>query len=360
MSGESPYASRDRVLTALGRQEPDRVPVNYSANPGIDARLKAHYGLEPGDTRGLRRILGVDFAGISAPYIGPEVHPQIPGRRVDIWGVRTRYVAHGDGGYWDFCDFPLPHATEEQAARWPFPSPDHFDYAEAVRQARGQQHACVYAGSAGLGCVINRLAKLRGMEQILVDLLTGDPAGLLLIRRKQEVELEVIRRTLEAAGDLIHFLWMGEDLGTQIGPLISLDLYRRHIRPWHRAFVDLAKSFGLPVMFHACGASSWVFDDLIEMGVDAVETLQPDAAGMSPETLKRRFGERLAFHGCVSTGGPVAYGTPRDVTVDCRRTLETMMPGGGYCFAPAHQLQDNSPTENVVAMYAAAHRFGTY
>jgi len=81
---------------------------------------------------------------------------------------------------------------------------------------------------------------------------------------------------------------------------------------------------------------------------------------MEPAYLKETFGERLAFHGCISTAGPVASGTVEQTRADCRHVLEVMMPGGGYCFAPTHQLQDNSPTENVVAMYETAREFGVY
>ena len=81
---------------------------------------------------------------------------------------------------------------------------------------------------------------------------------------------------------------------------------------------------------------------------------------MAPAYLKERYGDRLAFHGCISTAGPVAYGTVDEVVAYCRETLEIMMPGGGYCFAPTHALQDNSPTENVVAMYEVARNYGRY
>jgi len=352
--------SRDRVLAALHHVEPDRVPINYACNPGIDARLKAYYGLASADDEGLRQALGVDFLGVAAPYVGRKLHADIPDRQVDLWGVRTRWVQHESGGYWDFCDFPLAQATEEDAAAWPMPSPDDYDYAAISEQCRRMDHYCLYVGHAGIGCIINRIAKLRGMAQVLVDLLTGDPVTMLLVKRKQEIELEIMRRSIEAAKGRIDFLWMGEDLGTQIGPMISLGLYRREIRPWHQKFVDLAKSCGLPVMFHCCGSSSWVFDDLIEMGVDAVETLQPEAKNMEPGYLKRTYGDRLAFHGCISTAGPVATGTVGEVVADCRRILEIMMPGGGYCFAPTHQLQDNTPTENAVAMYQVARSNGRY
>jgi uroporphyrinogen decarboxylase len=336
------------------------VPINYAANPGIDARLKAHFGLAPTDHEGLRQCLGVDFAHVNAPYAGPALHPPIADRHVDMWGVRSRYIEHESGGYWDFCDFPLVDATEQQVAEWPMPDPDDFDYGVGRDQARRLAGYCVCIGSAGIGCVINRMGKLRGMEQALVDLLTDDPAGMLLLKRKQEIELEVMARTAEAVGGLADVLWMGEDLGTQLGPMIGLDLYRRRLRPWHQRFVDLGKAHGLKIIFHCCGSSSWAFEDFIDMGIDCVETLQPEARDMAPADLKQRYGGRLAFHGAISTAGPVTWGTVDEVRADCESTLATLMPGGGYCFAPTHQLQDNSPTENVVAMYEAVHSAGWY
>ncbi|HJN17863.1 MAG TPA: uroporphyrinogen decarboxylase family protein, partial [Armatimonadota bacterium] len=198
------------------------------------------------------------------------------------------------------------------------------------------------------------------MGQVFIDLALGEPAGMLLIDRMLEVQLEVLRREIEAADGGIDFVWMGEDLGTQIAPLISMKTFQEHIKPRHKPFFDLARAHDLPVVMHTCGSSSWAYDDYIEMGLTVADTLQPEAANMSPEYLKATFGDRLAFHGCISTAGAVAEGSVQDTIDDCRRTLEIMMPGGGYCFAPTHQLQDNSPTENVVAMYEAAHEFGVY
>jgi uroporphyrinogen decarboxylase len=224
----------------------------------------------------------------------------------------------------------------------------------------GSIRAAIYTGGAGLADVINATSMLRTMEQFLVDMITDNPPGLLVARRRNAINLEVVRRTLEAAKGQIDFLWMGEDLGTQISPMVSLKLFRKIIRPIHQTYVDLAKSFNIPVMIHTCGSSSWAYEDFIDMGIKAVDTLQPEAKNMDPEYLKRTFGGRLAFHGCISTAGPVAYGTVEDVNAYCRKTLDIMMPGGGYCFAPTHMLQDNSPTENVLAMYAAAHQYGVY
>lgn len=354
--------SKERVLTCFANQEPDRVPINYMANAGIDLRLKKHFGLNPEDGEGLLQALGVDFRGIGASYIGPKLHQDLPevGVKVNNWGVHQRWIEHQWGGYWDFCNFPLKDADENMIANWPMPSPDDYDYSK-IRQncLKHKNYACC-VGGAGTADIINSNGMLRGMEQTLIDLITEDPAGLLLAKRRTEINLEITRRILEAAQGGIDFLWIGEDLGTQIAPLISLDLYRKTIRPLHQQFVDLAKNFNIPVMVHTCGSSSWAYEDFIEMGVSIVDTLQPEATNMSPAFLKKTFGGRLAFHGCISTAGPVATGTIAETIADSQKTLDIMMPKGGYCFAPSHCLQDNSPTENVIAMYQTAIHCGRY
>ncbi|MFV1980062.1 MAG: uroporphyrinogen decarboxylase family protein, partial [Rhodothermia bacterium] len=349
-----------RTKLAFGHEEPDRVPIDYMANPGIDRRLKQYFGLGPDDGEALRERLHVDFRAVKVPYVGPELHEALPDRRIDMWGIHTRWVEHKSGGYWDYCDFPLQEADLETAKRWPMPDPDDFDYEAAAEEARRHGDFAVVAGDPGFADIINMTGMMRTMEQALIDLMTDEAAGLCLIDRRIEIQLEVLRRFFEAAAGAIDLLWIGEDLGTQIGPMLSPDLYRKHLKPRHGRFVDLATSYGIPVMFHSCGSSSWVFDELIELGVTVIDTLQPEARNMSPEYLKSRFGDRLSFHGCISTAGAVTYGTPDEVTRVVRETLEVMKDHGGYALAPTHWLQDNSPVENVVAMYEAAIEFGRY
>ena len=353
--------SKERVRTAFASGVPDRVPINYQAEAGVDARLKKHFGLTDDDDEGLREALRVDFRTVCAPYVGARLHQDIPDRgvRVDDWGIHQIWTEHASGGYWDYCDFPLREATLEEVADWPMPNPDDFDY--SVVHDECQRYAS-YAinGAAGYGDIINGNSMLRNMEQTLIDLVTDEPAGLLLADRRMKIQLEVTERILAAAGGAVDFIWLGEDLGTQIAPLISLETFRKHIRPRYQWFCDLARTYDASVMIHTCGSSSWAYEDFIEMGVTVVDTLQPEAVNMAPAYLKKHFGCRLAFHGCISTAGPVAYGTVQEVTAYCRDILDTMMPDGGYCFAPTHCLQDNSPTENVVAMYEAALQYGAY
>jgi len=352
--------SKERVLTALAHQEPDRVPVNYLANPGIDQRLKEHFGLVADDNEGLRQCLGVDFRHVWAPYRGPKLHEDIPERgvKVDNWGIHRRWVEHGSGGYWDFCDFPLKDADEEMIAQWPMPDPDLYDYSLIPKQLK--EHEGYAMCLVCHGDLINGNGMLRSMEQTLVDLMIDDPAGLLLADRRFDIQMKFIERTLDAGKGGVDILWLGDDLGTQDRPMIPPDVFTRHLRTRHQKLVDIGKAYGAKVMIHSCGSSSWAFEDFIEMGIDAVDTLQPEAKDMAPAYLKKTFGGRLAFHGCISTAGPVSFGTVDNVDDYCRNTLEIMMPGGGYCFAPTHELQDNSPTENVLAMYEAARKYGAY
>ena len=127
--------SKQRVKNTINRTKTDRVPFDYSSNPGIDGRLKSHFGLKVDDNEGLRRALGIDIRRVGATYTGPVLHKELPERRVDpLWGWHTRYVEHASGAYWDCCDFPLSDADEDRVAAWRMPSPDDYDYDTLVDQ----------------------------------------------------------------------------------------------------------------------------------------------------------------------------------------------------------------------------------
>ena len=350
---------RQRVRAAFRFEKTDRAPIGYEANAGIDRRFRKALGAENLSREAFLELLGVDCRGIGASYKGPKLFDAPPGRRRDpLEGFIMRWVGHQTGGYWDFCDFPLKDAPDEAFDEYPVPSPDDFDYEAAAAAARsyGGKYA-LYLGSPGVPDIINSNGRIMGMEDTLCHLIMEDEAPMRLIRRRAASSLEVMARTLEACAGEIDFIWLGEDLGTQIAPMISLGLYRKTIKPIHKAFADLAESYDLPVMVHTCGSSSWVYEDFIEMGIKGVDTLQPEAANMSPRYLLDRFGGRLNMRGCISTAGPLAYGTPEDVRKNCFDILDMMRPYGGYHFAPTHAIQDNSPAENVFAMYQAVYDY---
>jgi len=355
-------SSRERVARTFNYERTDRVPIGVDTNAGILARLCAALQVPDGDLEAVYRALGVDTRSIAPAYIGSQLH-QIPeGREIyQLEGSIMRWVEHQTGGYWDFCDFPLKDADEAAFDAFPVPNPDEFDYDGALEQAKsyGDEFA-LYCGNPGMPDIINSNGRLMGMEDVLCHLMTEEDYMIRFINRRVDFQLGMLERLLEKCKGMFTYMWLGEDLGTQIAPMVSLDLYRRVLKPIHKKFVDLASLYHLPVMVHTCGSSSWVYEDFIKMGVRGVDTLQPEAVNMSPPYLTEHFGGRLNFRGCISTAGPLAYGTVEDIKRVCAETLETMMARRGYHFAPTHAIQDNTPVENVLAMYQCAHELGRY
>jgi len=354
--------SKERVQHAINHGRPDRVPINYMTNDAIDKRLKKYLGLKQNDNEGLRQMLGVDFKTMGANYTQKPLHVSHNKDRIvdGLFGWVMRYIKNESGGYWDYCDFPLVNADEEMVAQWPFPDADHFDYDGLFERVQANKDYALVLGDPGLGCIINTIGFLRGMEQILVDLALDEPAGLMLVEKLMNFQLQKFERELDKVGKFVDLVWIGEDLGTQHTPLISKEILYKHILPWHKRFIDMAAAYDLPVMMHTCGSSSWVYEDYIAAGLKGVETLQPEATHMSAKYLKDTFGGRLFFHGAISTAGALAYGTTEDIISDASNVLEIMMPGGGYIFSPSHQIQDNTPVENIVQMYNVAHTVGRY
>ncbi len=359
VTGRETMTSKERVRAFFSHQPVDRVPIDALWNPGILHKTMEYFGVKTEIE--LKKSLGCDFQAVSVNYVGPKLHADITGKFVDsIFGWHTREIQHESGSYFDYCDFPLANAGVDEVAAWPIASPDDFDYDLLPARCEEYKDFGLYTGGPGLPDVINSAGCIRGVEQVLIDLITDEPAGVLLFKRMADFKYQQLAKILEVIGDRIDFIWMGEDLGTQIAPMISMDVFRKHILPVHKRFIDLAKKYNLPTMLHTCGSSSWAYEDFINAGLSGVDTLQPEATNMSPKYLKQTFGGRLVFHGCISTTGKLTSGTPDEVREECRKTLEIMMPGGGYALCPSHQIQDNTPLENVLAMYETANKYGWY
>jgi len=351
--------ARERVARTFSYEKTDRVTIGYESNEEINRKLCQALGVT--SQFELLKCLGVDYAGIHPKYNGPSLFPELPDRRRDgQTGAVMRYIPNEYGGYWDFCDFPLKDAEPEAIASFPCASADDYDYDDVKEQVAflRKEGFAVHLGHPGLGDILNTTGMVMGVEDALVNIATRDEATLQLIDRRLNRDLAVCERVL--AKNEIDFMWLGEDLGTQHSPIISIELYREVIRPRQQKFIDLAKSYNMPVIIHTCGASSWVYEDFIEMGMSGVDTLQPEATNMTPKYLTEKFGGRLNFRGCISTAGPLAYRTAAETEQVCIKTLEIMKPHRGYHFAPTHAIQDNTPVENIIAMYNAAHKYGVY
>ena len=355
--------SKERVRRTFEYERTDRVTVGFESNPQIFKRLCIELGSNDLNEETLLEALGVDYRRLTAPYVGKELFKAPPNRRVNqLEGCVMRWVEHASGGYWDFCDFPLQDADDEMFDSFPVPDPDDFDYDFALERAKeiASKKLAIYVGDAGTPDIINSNGRIMGMEDVLCHLQLDNEAAMRFIKRRADFQLGYLERLISKCKEHLDFVWLGEDLGTQIGPMISLELYREKLKPIHKQFADLATSYGLPAIIHTCGSSSWAYEDFIEIGISGVDTLQPEAKNMSPEYLVKNFGGRLNFRGCISTAGALSYGTPQQVEEVCKSTLEIMKPTRGYHFAPTHQIQDNTPVENVITMYNCVNKYGQY
>ncbi len=153
----------------------------------------------------------------------------------------------------------------------------------------------------------------------------------------------------------------GQDFASTQGPFISPDMWREFFKPILKQFSDMGHEYGMKTMFHSCGSVWEIIPDLIDIGIDALNPLQPRAKGMNLGTLEREFGGSITFHGAVDHQKILPFGTPEDVRREVRRVIDIMAPGGGYCLGPSHDLMlSDFPEENVMAMYEEAYKYGVY
>ena len=236
--------ARERVRRIFEFEKTDRVTIGYEANAAIHARLCRELGVANDDMESVYQALGVDYRGVSAPYVGPgavQGSARAPGGSAG--GLRHALGRPRDGRLLGFLRFSLEGADDADFDAFPVPNPDDFDYDQVREQAKsyGGQYA-LYIGSAGVPDVINSNGRIMGMEDVLCHLLMKDEAAMRFIERRAAFQLEMLSRLADALGDMLDFVWLGEDLGTQHTPMISLDLYRETLRPIHQRFVDLAKA----------------------------------------------------------------------------------------------------------------------
>ncbi len=340
--------SQERVLTAFAHREPDRVPLWYGAAEGLTARVAALCGVP--DEEALMRRLGIDFRRVHARYVGPEL-----GRRT-IWGVARA------GAYYGMpTSHPLAGVTTVEAVHayphWPLP--DWFDFSALRAQCAAWAEYAVIGGPWAV--VFTDATELVGMAEFFEKLHTHPEVMQAVLQRVGDYYYELATRFCEAAADRCDIFFFGDDFGTQEALLISPATWRRFCRPQIQRFVELGHSAGLQVMFHSCGAVRAILDDLVALGLDALNPVQPRARGMDLAELKADYGDRLTFHGGIDHQQVLPFGSAAEVRAEARQVLDIMAPGGGYCLAPSHDLLlDEFPAANVVALYDEARGYGVY
>jgi len=377
---------RERVLSAVAHEEPDRVPIILGTNMNTSLvhqaydRLKALLGVEAeteflyfealgtvhldeailqrlgSDARGLQDRLPRHIRDRDAATPKAKIH-------FDDWQVGREEVEPGDY-------FPLVHPLREATSLaaletfdWPdMADPSRLDGLAARAQALAEEGQYAIFGTPLLKYPLEQACQLRGMDVFMMDLVTNEDFTHALLRKLVELFKTFFEQYLAAVGPYLDVLCLGDDLGTQSGLLISPQTYRRMLKPYHVELMDFVRErTDAYIYFHSDGDVEQLIDDLVEIGVDILNPVQTSAGRMSDlGRLKRRYGDNICFCGAIDTHRVLPFGTPAEVRAEVRRVISLLGPGGGYLLSSVHAIQKDVPPENILAMCDAAREFGQY
>ncbi len=381
--------ARERVLMALNHEEPDRVPIDLGSTQvtGICrnayADLLACLGLSGREIQivdmlqQLARVdedvlqaLEVDFRPIqSNPPAGYRLQVRDEGdyeTYYDQWGAKLRRPKAG-GHYFDYVEYPIKESTLEALERYSWPDPDDPSRYEGLRErAQALRERTPYAlvGECGLGGdILARPQWIRGYAESMLDLAAHPDFAEAFLERVTQIAVRAWSRFLDEVGEFLDVAAFGDDVGMQDRPLISPAMYRRLVKPRHARIIEAIKArTKAKVFMHSCGAISEFIPDIIEIGVDILNPVQVSATGMGDTAeLKRRYGQHLTFWGGTCDSQRVLpFGTLAEVQEETRRRIADLAPGGGFVFAPIHNIQDDISSEKTLALYRTALEHGRY
>ncbi len=382
---------RERLLTALDHREPDRVPIDF-AGTGVSSicfqaydDLREALGLEPRpfdpDDLG-----AATWAGVVKPHedVYQRMHSDVEmvgmgdpdawtleikrGERYDVyvdeWGARL-YRPKG-GHYFDYREFPIQEGTVEAFKAW-HDWPDPRDpgrwrgFRERCLDVRERGRAVTSFSVFG-GGIFEQPARVMPMQEFLLGIAKDPEFSDIVLGTMFDIYYEATVCMLEQVGDILDVWVYWDDLSTQRGPMVSPTWYERHLMPLHRRLFDKVKSMSdAKIFFHTCGAVRRWIPSLIDVGVDILNPVQISAEDMDPFELNEEFGDDIVFWGgACDPQHTLAFGTPDEVREDVRRNIDGLGPGGGFVFANVHNIQNQVPPENIIAMFDTCYEYGVY
>jgi len=341
-----PSTPRERVLQALAHEQPDRVPCDFWAGDLTWEALFRFAGHR--DTERLLRDFAVDIRGLDA--VSPA-DTCTDGVYQNFWGERHRLLDTPLGPMKSALPGALSGATTlAELEAFPWPKPEDFDYSLLPKQIEQcGEHALRY----GFCDLWQRPSLVRGLESMYVEMAEQPEWVDFLIGKFVDFYVEDYTRAAEVSNGRFDLYLVISDLGSQSGPLISLGMFRRFVAPALQTMCDLIHSFGAKAMFHSCGNMAAFIPDLIALGVDVLDPIQPCAPEMQPARLSAAFGDRLCFHGGIDVQRLLPSGSPAEVREAVERECRLLGVGGGYILGPAHLFQPDTPPANIQAFYEA-------
>jgi uroporphyrinogen decarboxylase len=349
--------SKQRVLAAASRRRTDRPPTSLRCTPEAWEALRKYLHVETNDD--VLDALDIDLRWLPLAFIGPRERSAIPlgSEGTDFWGCHIRKVENPFNSYFEFYDFPLAGAkTVEDVHNHSWPSLDWWDYAaipSAIEEINRKEPRAVmfFAGGA-----FETPWYMRGLERFLIDLHEQPEIAAAICEHVEEYYRQRALHVLEAAGGQVDIIGSGGDIGSERGMMLNPRVWRARIKPFSGRLITTFKQMGLKTFYHSCGSIVPVIDDFIELGLDILDPIQVSAAGMSPEAISV-FADRLSFHGAIDEVRLLPYATAAEVYRETTRVIDVLGRCGGFIVSPSHQVQGDTPPENVVAIFDAAHDY---
>jgi uroporphyrinogen decarboxylase len=344
--------SKERILAAIHHKKVDRLPTDIWATNEVWDQLKRHFDVE--DVVHIYDRLGIDgIMEIGPDYVGPKRWKDSGDTTFNEWGMGYRAQAYGSGKYDEQIWYPLAEFSNVvELKKYPWPSPDDYDYAGLAAKALKHPDRAVLCGYTAIFYWHNNL---RGLEQSLVDALLYPEITHYLVERMSEFFTEYHQRCFEATRGLIQLTQVTDDFGSQNGLLVSPKTFDLFYKPAIQRAIDLAHSYDLLVFHHDDGDMRKLLPRLTEMGIDLLNPIQWRCGNWDLAELKAEYGATICFHSGVDNQHTLPFGTPEDVRGEVRMLKSLLASDGtGYILGPCHNLQPVTPIENIIAMYEAA------
>jgi len=336
-----------RVNAALNGERTDRPPFDFWAEDPTLNRLFEYLGHD--DLERFLDDMRIDIRAFDAKK--PELKTIDNVVYENMWGERFIYNETPWGKMREDTYGALYYAeSQDEIAAYNWPDNDVMDYGdlyEQCREAREKKLAVRY----GFADIWQRPALCRGFENHLADMIENPAWIHYMSRIFTNFYLEDFKRAFEISKGNIDIFLVISDLGTQRGPIISLEMFNNFVAPYLIEMTNLVHGFGAKIMFHSCGNIAQFIPAIIKCGVDILNPIQPTGPyEMSPESL-RQFSDQICFHGGMDVQQLIPKGTPEQIKREARKYADIF--GTGYIICPAHLFQPDTPPENIVALYQA-------
>ncbi len=358
--------SKERVLLALEHKEVDRVPMVASFTSEFAQRLQNYLGLsqvpvEPHDKRinhDIEVTLGLDIIQYSAGIVASKYTFKEDAFTCE-WGIKWRQVKYntqfGEGKYREIIEHPL--SDDDKIKKYISPDPHReelYKPLERVLNIYGKEF-CI------MGVVVCTIFEgawsMRGMEKLLIDMLINEEIANYILDIPFKYHLKVAKRLVQMGVDII---WLGDDVGSQDTMLMSPKLWRKYLKPRMSIICQELKKINpvLKIAYHSDGYIYPIINDLIEIGIDILNPIQPQS--MDPIYLKKQYGNKLSFWGSIDEQYTLPFGTLKEVKKEVLERIKTIAPGGGFIISPCQHVQLDTPLENFMTFINTVKEYGKY